>query len=143
MPGSPLAVPNVEVGPWPAYVVTMKAGGAIAFGDVVMSTDGISATAATTGVETLKGVALRDATKASYVTNDVVPVLLFGTGVVITDAAVAVGEVVEASSVVAAGRVREYVESTDLNKVTAQKLIGKVLFGSGAAAKALITVGWG
>jgi len=142
MPGSPLTIPNVEVGPWPAYVATFKAGGAIVFGDVVMSTDSISVTAATTGTQALKGVALRDTIKASYVTNDIVPVLMFGTAVVITDAAVTVGAVVEASSVVAAGRVRSYVEGADVNKVSIEKIIGRALTAGGAAAKALVAVGW-
>ena len=142
MPGSPLTIPNNEFGPWPAYIATFKAGGAIAFGDVVMSTDSIAVTAATTGTQALKGVAMRDARLTSYVLDNVVPVLLFGTAVVITDAAVTVGAVVEASSVVAAGRVRSYVEGADVNKVSIEKVIGRALTAGGAAAKALVAVGW-
>lgn len=138
-PLSPL--PAVGVTLWPAFAVTGKAGGALSAGNVAMTTDAVSWTAATTGIQDLKGVVMEDANKTSFVADDVITLLLIGVVVVVTDAAIAEGFPIEASSVVAAGRVRSYVVGADANDVTLAKVFGKALTTGGAAAKAAVMIG--
>ena len=133
-----LKVPTNEVAPWPAYVVTGKAGGALTPGQVAVSSDSISFAAAGTASEVLKGIVLWDGRKDSYSTGDVVPVLVLGVGVVKTDAAVAVGALLETSTVAAAGQVRTYVIGTDSNEVSMRKVFARALTVGGTNAKALV-----
>lgn len=135
-----LKVPNVEVGVWPAFVITGKAGGALTAGQVAVSSDSLSFSAAGTASESLKAVVLLDGTKSSYALNDIVPLLLLGVAVVKTDAAVAVNALLETSTVAAAGQVRTYVIGADANDVTMRKVFARALTVGGTNVKALVAV---
>lgn len=144
MPGAPLSVPNVGIAVWPAYVVTGKAGGALAFGDFVSSSDnGVSWNKATGKLyDVLKGIVLDDAAKSSFLTNDTIAVGLYGVFVAVSDGAIVDGNIIE-NGATTAGRVQAYAVGTDTIAQSHQAIAGRSLGPNATAAAVKILVGLG